>query len=134
MTIWCIHNNVLHTTNNGFDSDEYPIIPFLEFLQDIAQVGNKEYFIKLTNDMLKNDEDIKLLPKKMFMMLLKDISLFRANYDEWKDYTKFKFAVKKQFVSFFLDIFYYILFVFQLIFLCFYNNICGHIHLFFVYF
>ena len=95
MTIWCIHNNVLHTTNNGFDSDEYPIIPFLEFLQDVAQVGNKEYFIKLTNDMLKNDEDIKLLPKKMFMMLLKDISLFRANYDEWKDYTKIKFAVKE---------------------------------------
>ena len=95
MTIWCIHNNDLHTAKNGFDSDEYPIIPFLEFLQDVAQVGNKEYFIKLTNDMLKNDEDIKSLPKKMFMMLLKDISLFRANYDEWKDYTKIKFAVKK---------------------------------------
>ena len=38
--------------------------------------------------MLKNDEDIKLLPKKMFMMLLKNIALFRSNFDEWKDYTK----------------------------------------------
>jgi hypothetical protein len=43
--------------------------------------------------MLKNDEDIKVLPKKMFMMLLKDISLFRNNYDEWKDYTKYRFVV-----------------------------------------
>ena len=50
MTIWCIHNNVLHTTNNGFDSDENPIIPFLEFLQDVTQAVNKENFI---NDMLK---------------------------------------------------------------------------------
>ena len=64
MTIWCIHNNVLYTTNNGFDSDENPIIPFLEFLQIVAQAFNKENFIKLTNDMLKNDEDIKLLLKR----------------------------------------------------------------------
>ena len=95
VTIWCINNNVLHTTNNGFDSDENPVIPFLEFHQDVAQAGNKENFIKLTNDMLKNDEDIKLIPKKMFMMLLKDIALFRANFDEWKDCTKIRFVVRK---------------------------------------
>ena len=95
MTIWCINSGVLHTTNNGFDSDKNPIIPFLEFLQDVAQAGNKDNFIKLTNDMLKNDEDIKLLPKHMFMMLLKDIALFRANYDEWKDYTKYIFDIRQ---------------------------------------
>ena len=68
MTIWCIHNNVWHTTNNGFDRDEKQVLPFIEFLQDVAQAVNKENFIKLTNDMLKNDGDIKLLPKKMFMV------------------------------------------------------------------
>ena len=30
--IWCIINGVLHTTNNGYDKNEKPIIPFLEFL------------------------------------------------------------------------------------------------------
>ena len=59
MTIWCIDREVLHTTNNGFDRDEKPIITFLEFLQDVAQAGNKDDLIKPTNDMLKNDEDIK---------------------------------------------------------------------------
>ena len=52
ITICCIHNNVLHATNNGFDRDEKPSIPFLEFLQDVAQAVNKENFNKLTNDML----------------------------------------------------------------------------------
>ena len=42
--------------------------------------------------MLKNDEDIKVLSKKMFKMLLKDISLFRNNYDEWKN--KYRFVVR----------------------------------------
>ena len=89
MSIWCIKNGVLYTTNNGFDKNEKPIIPFLEFLQDVAQVDNKDLFIKLTNDMVKNDEEIKLLPKHMYMMALKDIALFRKNYDEWKDFTKY---------------------------------------------
>ena len=39
--------------------------------------------------MVKNDEEIKLLPKHMYMMALKDIALFRKNYDEWKDFTKY---------------------------------------------
>ena len=52
MPMWCIYHGVLHTTNNGFDRNENQIIPFLEFLQDVAQVGNNDYFIKLTNDML----------------------------------------------------------------------------------
>ena len=91
MTIWCIHNGVLHTTNNCFDRNENPMIPFLEFLQDVAQVGNKDFFIKLTNDILKNDEDIKLLSKQMFIMLLKDKALFRGNYD----YTEIGFVAKK---------------------------------------
>ena len=58
---------------------------FLEFLQ-----GNKDDFIKPTNDMLKNNEDIKLLPTHMFKMLLKDKALFRAN-----DNTKIRFVVKQ---------------------------------------
>ena len=91
MSIWCIKNGVLYTTNSGFDKNEKPIIPFLEFLQDIAQVDNKDLFIKLTNDMVKNDKEIKLLPKHMYMMSLKDIALFRKNYDEWKDFTKYIF-------------------------------------------
>ena len=95
MTIWCIHNGVLHTTNKGFDKNEKSVIPFLEFLQDVAQVCNKGYFINLTNDMLKNDEDIKNLSKQMFIILFKDIALFHTNYDEWKDYTKIRFVVKK---------------------------------------
>ena len=96
MTIWCIHNRVLHTYNNGFDRNENPILSFLEFLQDIAQVGNKDDFLKVTNDMLKNDYDgMKLLPKHMFTMILKNIALFRANYDQWKDYTMIRFVVKK---------------------------------------
>ena len=93
--MWCIYHGVLHTTNNGFDRNENRIISFLEFLQDVAQVGNKDNFIQLTNDMLKNDEDMKLLPKFMLIMLLKDITLFRANYDEGKDYTKIRFCVRK---------------------------------------
>ena len=43
MTILCIHNGVSHTTNNVFDRNEKPIIPFLEFLQDLAQVGKKDF-------------------------------------------------------------------------------------------
>ena len=58
--MWCINQGVLHTTNNGFDKDENPIIRFLEFLEDVAQAGNQDYFIKLTNEMLK-DDDVKAL-------------------------------------------------------------------------
>ena len=54
----------------------------------------RTFFIKLTHDMLK-DDDVKLLPKHMFMMLLNDMSLFRANYDEWKDYTKYRLVVRQ---------------------------------------
>ena len=90
--MWCIKSGVLHTSNNGFDKDENPIIPFLEYLQDIAQTQNKKKFIELTNEML-NDDDIKLMPKPMFFKLLKDISFFRANFDEWKN-LKYKFVVR----------------------------------------
>ena len=45
--IWCIINGVLHTTNNGYDKNEKPIIPFLEFLQDIAEIGSKDKFIQI---------------------------------------------------------------------------------------
>ena len=75
ITICCIHNNVLHATNNGFDRDEKPSIPFLEFLQDVAQAVNKENFIKLTDDMLNNDEDIKLLTKKYVYNAFKRYSI-----------------------------------------------------------
>ena len=85
--VWCIINGVLHTTNNGYDKNEKPIIPFLEFLQDIAQIGSKDKFIQITDDFIKNDVELKLLPKHMYIMVLKDISLFRKNYDEWKDYS-----------------------------------------------
>ena len=85
--IWCKINGVLHTTNNGYDKNEKPIIPFLEFLQDIAQIGSKDKFIQITDDFIKNDVELKLLPKHMYIMVLKDISLFRKNYDEWKDYS-----------------------------------------------
>ena len=33
MTICCIHNGVLHTTDNGFDRNEKPIILFLNFFK-----------------------------------------------------------------------------------------------------
>ena len=56
--IFCIRYGVLYATYNGFDRDENPIIPFLEFLQDVAPAGNKDHFIKLTNDILQNNEDI----------------------------------------------------------------------------
>ena len=60
-TIWYIHNGVWHTIDNSLilvDSDKNSIIPFFQFLHDVAQAGNKDHFIILTNYMLKNDEDI----------------------------------------------------------------------------
>ena len=42
--IWCINHDVLHTTNNGFDSEKNPIIPFLEFLHDAVHAGDKDFF------------------------------------------------------------------------------------------
>ena len=92
MSTWFVQDNILFTTNYGKDKNKIPYIPFAEFLQDCAQVNDKDFFIKLTNDMVK--DEIRKLPKQMFMNAIKIIKLFRDNYDEWKQIDKVRFASK----------------------------------------
>ena len=88
--VYFIKNNVLYTSNYGTDRDKNPFIPFAEFLQDCAQVNDKDFFIKLTNDMVR--DEIGYMPKHFKQMYLKTIKSFRDNYDEWKQIKKYKFA------------------------------------------
>lgn len=82
-------NGHLYTTNNGYDRDTKPLIPFMEFLQDLAQVGSYEEFINLTNQWTR--EELDRLPNKFRRHALTDIKLFREHYHEWKDWRKYSF-------------------------------------------
>ena len=92
MTTYFVKDNILFTTNNGKDRNKTPYIPFAEFLQDCAQVNDKDFFIELTNHMVK--DELHKLPKPMFINAIKTIKLFRENYNEWKDISKIKFSSK----------------------------------------
>ena len=61
MTTYFVKDNILFTTNNGKDRNKTPYIPFAEFLQDCAQVNDKDFFIELTNHMVK--DELHKLPK-----------------------------------------------------------------------
>lgn len=90
MNQYSIIGNVLHTTNNGYDSAEKPMIPLGEYLQDVAQIGDKQLFIHLARGMY-NDE-ISKLPEPLKSNGLNTIMLFIKNYDEWKNINKVKFV------------------------------------------
>ena len=90
-----IIDNVLHITNNGYDRDEKPFIPLGEYLQDVAQVVNKQMFISVARGMY-NDE-ISKLPEPMKRNGLTTIMEFIKNYDEWKNISKIRFGTCKDF-------------------------------------
>lgn len=85
-----LEGGCLMTSNNGYDKEEKPMIPFGEFLQDVAQIDNKREFIRLVNNMI--DTEIKYLPDPMKSIALKTIEEFKENYDDWKDYKHYQFT------------------------------------------
>lgn len=89
---YAIIDNVIHTANNGHDRNDKPMIPLGEYLQDLAQVGNKKLFIHLARGMY--NEEICKLPEPLKSNGLNVIMLFIKNYDEWKNIEKFKFDKK----------------------------------------
>jgi hypothetical protein len=80
--LWMVKDDILYTTNNGYDSDKKPYIPFSEFLQDVIAVVSITDFIQMTNDMFRNE--ISKLPAEMKMMALTIIKYFRENYETIK--------------------------------------------------
>ncbi len=89
-TMWIMKEGVLHTTNNGWDRNEKPMIPFAEYLQDVAQIGNKQLFMNMTSQLYK--DEVSKLPEDMKRQGVSTIVAFCRNYDEWKQIQKYTFS------------------------------------------
>lgn len=79
-SMWVIKNNILYTTNNGYDKMKTPLIPLSEFLEDCSWVSTFKIFNKLVNDMIK--DEIECLPPHMKVLALNDIKIAKQNYLE----------------------------------------------------
>ena len=77
MSMWIIKNNILHTTNHGFDKTLRPLISFDEFLLDICIVSPNKFKI-LVKDMY--DKEISKLPNHMKAEAVATIVKYRKNY------------------------------------------------------
>lgn len=87
MMLYTMKDGCLMTSNNGYDQNEKPLISFVEFLQDVAQIDDKNIFKIMVNEMVETE--IKFLPDPMKTIALNTIYQFVENYDEWKDYRKY---------------------------------------------
>ncbi len=78
-TIYLLQNDVLLTTNNGFDKFMKPLIPFEEYLEDCCFVDKETFF-----DLLKEiyNDEIKKLPFHMKSKAVSIIVDWKKNYTE----------------------------------------------------
>ena len=74
MSMWIMKNNVLHTTNHGFDKTIRPLISFDEFLLDICIVPQNQ-FNSLVKDMY--EKEISKLPTHMKSQAVATIVRYR---------------------------------------------------------
>jgi hypothetical protein len=75
--MWIVKNNILHTTNNGFDKMTKPLITFDEFLLDICILPQSHF-----NSMVKDlyEREISKLPTHMKSQAVATIVEYRKNY------------------------------------------------------
>ena len=90
MIAYNLEEGCLMTSNNGYDKEEKPMIPFGEFLQDVAQIDNRRTFIRLVDNMIETE--IKYLPDPIKSIALKTIEEFKENYDNWKNISNYRFT------------------------------------------
>jgi hypothetical protein len=87
ITAYFMTNGVLMTSNNGFDREKNPVIPFREFLEDIWNGlavmnpnGCKAQFSNLVIDMI--EKEFKFLPTHMKQAGIKVIENFIADIEK----------------------------------------------------
>lgn len=88
-TKFIIKNNVLMTSNNGYDKDTIPYIPVYDFVIDIwngIALTNPSRCNELFNDLVSDWllKEIRFLPKHMKNMAMKDIERVIADIEKAK--------------------------------------------------
>ena len=77
MSMWIMKNNILHTTNHGFDKTLRPLISFDEFLLDICIIPQNQ-FNSAVKDMY--EKEISKLSTHMKSQAVATIVKYRKNY------------------------------------------------------
>ena len=77
MSMWVMKNEILHTTNHGFDTIQRPLISFDEFLLDVCIVPQNQFNF-LVKDMY--EKEISKLPVHMKSQAVATIVKYRKNY------------------------------------------------------
>ena len=77
MSMWIMKNNILHTTNHGFDRILRPLISFDEFLLDICILPQNQF-----NSGVKDlyEKEISKLPVHMKSQAVATIVKYRKDY------------------------------------------------------
>ena len=71
-------DNVLHTSNYGYDRVENPFIPFDEYIQDIC-VAPKDMFMRMLKEISR--DEVSMMPSHMKAQAVKILVDWRQNYD-----------------------------------------------------
>jgi len=83
--MYIIQDGQLYTSNNGWDKKENPLIPLVEFLEDVLQLRkrvNKDVAdLMLKNGMKEIENELNRLPTHMKTLGQKDLTMFKSMYD-----------------------------------------------------
>ena len=90
MTIYIVKNDILYTSNYGFEKSEPPIIKFDEFLLDCCGLPF-EQFIFLTEDMYR--KEIIQLPLHMKILAVASLVKFKNKYKHYQSLNKTPFRI-----------------------------------------
>jgi hypothetical protein len=77
MSMWTVKNNILYTSNHGFDKMTKPLISFDEFLLDMCIIPQSKFNF-LVKDLY--EKEISKLPTHMKSQAVATIVKYRKDY------------------------------------------------------